>query len=76
MARIAKFTVPQEILSDFLSEVSDRNLSATTGKVSRNSEHSISVEYEKDEEDDIQELEEWLEEQIEGLDEDEDDDDE
>ncbi|MEO5641832.1 MAG: hypothetical protein ABIQ40_19035 [Bacteroidia bacterium] len=71
MKRIAKFEVPEIVFSDFIREVSDRDLEAKTGKINRNEEYPVTVEYEKEEQDEIEELEEVLEDLINGIEEEE-----
>ncbi|MEO5642038.1 MAG: hypothetical protein ABIQ40_08525 [Bacteroidia bacterium] len=76
MKRSAKFDVPEEVFSDFIREVSERDLEAKTGKLNRNDEYPVTVEYEKEEQDEIDELEEVLEDLINGIEEEEEEEDE
>lgn len=74
MKRIVKFDVPEEVLTDFLREVSDRDFEAKTGKINRNGEYPVTVEYDREDEEEVSELEEVLDELVADLDEDEEED--
>lgn len=74
MKRSVKFEVPEEVLTDFLREVSDRDFEAKTGKPNRNGEYPVTVEYEREDEEEVSELEEVLDELVADLDEDEEED--
>jgi hypothetical protein len=71
MKRNAKFDVPEEVLTDFLREVSERDFEAKTGKPNRSGEYPVTVEYEREQEEEVSELEEVLDELISDLDEEE-----
>ena len=64
MEKFAKFEVPDEVLGDFVREVCNRGLSATTGGRTRRNEVVVTVPYDKDSEDDIDELKQHLEDLI------------
>jgi len=64
MEKFAKFEVPAEVLGDFVSEVSSKGFAATTSGVTRRGDHIVTVPYEKDREDEIDELKEYLDDLI------------
>lgn len=64
MEKFAKFEVPSEVLGDFMQEVSSRNLTATMSGKNRRDEHILTVPYERDEEGDIDELNDYLDDLI------------
>lgn len=64
MEKYAKFEVPEEVLGDFVKEVSNRGLIATTGGRTRRDEIVVTIPYEKDNEDDIDELKQHLDDLI------------
>lgn len=70
--RVAKFDVPEAVLSDFLAVVSEKGLESRVGS-KRRDEFKVEVEYDKDEADTIDELEEELDSLIDNIEEDEDD---
>lgn len=74
MEKYVKFEVPAEVLGDFVQEVSSRGMSATTSGTNRRGEHIVTVPYEKDEEDQVDELKEYLDDLISEASEDEDED--
>lgn len=75
MEKFAKFEVPSELLGDFVSEVSSRRLAATTSGTTRRGDHIVTVPYEKGGEDDIEELNEYLDDLISDYEQDDDEED-
>jgi hypothetical protein len=59
--RKAEFYVPKEAMPEFVLEMTDRKLENTISGVSEDDEIIIEVEYEKDDSDDVDELESLLE---------------
>ena len=59
--RKAEFEVPQEAMTEFADELVSRNLSNTVTGTTEDGEIIIEVEYDKDESDEVDELESILE---------------
>lgn len=60
MEKIVRFEVPSEVLGDFVQDIADRKKTATVSATKHEEEYYVSVPYEKDEEDEINELSEYL----------------
>ena len=74
--RKAEFEVPQEAMTEFADELASRNLNNTVTGTTEDGEIIIEVEYDKDESDNVDELEGILEKiRIEAEEESEDDED-
>ena len=74
--RKAEFEVPQEAMTEFADELASRNLNNTVTGTTEDGEIIIEVEYDKDESDNVDELEDILEKiRIEAEEESEDDED-
>lgn len=63
--RKAEFYVPKEAMPEFVLEMTGRKLENTISGVSEDDEIIIEVEYEKDDSDDVDELESLLEKLVE-----------
>jgi len=59
--RKAEFEVPQEAMTEFADELVSRNLNNTVTGTTEDGEIIIEVEYDKDESDEVDELESILE---------------
>ena len=59
--RKAEFEVPQEAMTEFADELASRNLNNTVIGTTEDGEIIIEVEYDKDESDNVDELEDILE---------------
>ena len=59
--RKAEFEVPQEAMTEFADELANRNLNNTVTGTTEDGEIIIEVEYDKDESDNVDELEDILE---------------
>lgn len=62
--RKAEFYVPKEAMPEFALELSNRRLENSIGGVTEENEIVVEVEYDRDEESEIDELEDFLEEVI------------
>ncbi len=67
--RKAEFNVPSEVMAEFAGEMANRNLSNTVAGTNEDGEIIVEVEYDRDETDDVDELEEILAKFREGLEE-------
>ena len=67
--RKAEFNVPSEVMAEFAGEMANRNLSNTVAGTNEDGEIIVEVEYDRDETDDVDELEEILDKLREGLEE-------
>ena len=67
--RKAEFNVPSEVMAEFAGEMANRNLSNTVAGTNEDGEIIVEVEYDRDETDDVDELEEILAKLREGLEE-------
>lgn len=79
MEKYAKFEVPAEVLGDFVQEVSRSGFTSSTTGPNRRDEYIVSVAYDKEQEEEIEELEKYLDDlcaDAEAEDDDEDEDDE
>ena len=72
MDKYANFDVPSYVLEDFVAEVVSNGLTASTGKLKKSGEYVVTVGYDKDQEQEIDTLEEYLDQLIDEADEDED----
>ncbi len=64
MEKYVKFEVPAEVLGDFMQEANENGFTATTSGVTKRGEHIITIPYDKEEEDEIDELKEYLDDLI------------
>ncbi|MEO5644997.1 MAG: hypothetical protein ABIQ40_10920 [Bacteroidia bacterium] len=64
MEKYAKFEVPAQVLGDFIQEVSDNGFTSTNSAPNRRGEYVVTVPYDKEQEDEIEELEEYLDDLI------------
>ena len=71
MEKFAKFEVPGEVLGDFIHEVSSKGFTSQNSGVNRYGEHILTVPYEKEQEDEVDELKEYLDDLISDLEEEE-----
>ena len=62
--RKAEFEVPQEAMTEFADELASRNLNNTVTGTTKDGEIIIEVEYDKDESDNVDELEDILEKSV------------
>lgn len=74
MDKYANFDVPPHVLEDFVAEVIANGMTASTGKLKKSGDYVVTVAYDKDQEEDIDTLEEYLDQLIDEADEDDDDD--
>jgi len=65
--RIAKFTVPTEVIGDFVKEVQERQLEAVIIGATDDDELELRVGYERDDSEKVDELEDRLDELTEGM---------
>lgn len=65
MDKYVKFEVPAEVLGDFMQEANSNGFTATTSGTTRKGEHIITIPYDKEQEDDIEALQEYLDDLIE-----------